>query len=142
MSGQKTKLSSDSQIDQYCIFLKAQLKKGGSLNVSVERERQRTLTQNRAMRKYWELLAQTLNDAGLDMMAVLKPGIAIPWSAASIEERIWRGVQIAKTGKKSTKELDTKDMSIIYDVVNNHLSSTFGVFQAWPCQENFRSYEE
>ena len=137
----KTTLSSETQIDNYCEHLKTLLAKGGHLNVSVERERQRTLTQNRAMRKYWELLAEALNDAGLDMITVLSEGTEIPWSDSKVEEHIWRKIQDAETGKKSTKDLDTKEMTAIYEIINRYLSGKFGVFVPWPCQENFRSYE-
>jgi len=137
----KTTLSSDAQINHYCEHLKTLLAKGGHLIVSVERERQRTLTMNRAMRMYWKLLSNALNDAGLDMDTVLSEGTEIPWSESKVEEHIWRKIQTAETGKESTKDLSTKEMTAIYEIINRYLSGKFGVFVPWPCQENFRSYE-
>ena len=138
----KTTLSSDAQINHYCEHLKTLLAKGGHLNVSVERERQRTLTQNKAMRMYWKLLSKAFNEAGLDMVEVLAEGTSLSWSEHSIEDKIWRRVQLAMTGKKSTKDLDTKDMGIIYDEINSYVSGKWGLFVPWPCQENFRSYDQ
>ena len=42
--------------------------------------KQRTLQQNKALHKYFEILADTLNEAGLDARVVLKPEIEIPWT--------------------------------------------------------------
>ena len=36
-------------------------------------EKQRTIQQNRALHLYFQLIADRLNDAGLDMRVVLKP---------------------------------------------------------------------
>lgn len=41
-------------------------------------KRERTLTQNRAIHLWFTMLADALNDAGLDMRTVLKPEIEIP----------------------------------------------------------------
>ena len=46
----------------------------------------RTPTQNASMHKWFELVADTLNNAGLDMKRVLKPDVDIPWTKTSVKE--------------------------------------------------------
>jgi len=93
---------------------------------------QRTEKQNRALHKFFTQLAEVLNDAGLDQRTVLKPNIQIPWSPESIKENLWRPVQEVYLGKRSTTELDTKDINAIYDIINRHLGERFGVFVDFP----------
>ena len=57
----------------------------------------RTGQQNRALHKGCELLADALNDAGLDMRVVLKPEINIPWTKTSVKEYIIRPIMRAMT---------------------------------------------
>ena len=93
---------------------------------------QRTIKQNSALHLYFEMVAGVLNDAGLDMKVVLKPEIEIPWSADTVKDFLWRPVQRLQVGKKSTTELDTKEVSDIWEVMNRHLSEKFGIFVDFP----------
>lgn len=97
--------------------------------------KQRTIRQNKALHVYFKLLAKSLNDAGLDMKAVLKPEVEIPWSKHSVKEYLWRPVQNIQLGKKSTTQLTTVEIDIIFDTLNRHLSEKFGI------QEDFPSIE-
>ena len=92
----------------------------------------RTESQNKALHVYFTQLAETLNDAGLDMRKTLKPEINIPWTGTSIKEFLWRPVMTAQLGKESTKELSTKDIDTIFDTINRHLSEKFGVTVPFP----------
>lgn len=86
----------------------------------------RTTQQNRALHKFFTLLAEELNNAGLDQRKVLKPGVAIPWSGESIKSQIWKPIQQALYEKKSTTELLKKEeIDKIYNVINKHLSESF-----------------
>ena len=96
----------------------------------------RTIQQNKAMHKYFELLAEALNDAGLDVQKTLKHDIEIPWNRNLIKELIWRPVQEAMTDKESTTELDTVEPSAIHAVLSRHLGEKFGIFVPWPCWED------
>ena len=88
----------------------------------------RSSKQNRAMHLFFEFLAASLNDAGLDMRTVLKPEINIPWSAETVKENLWRPVQVALLQKKSTTELETGEVSKVEDVLMRHLIKEFGQF--------------
>lgn len=65
-------------------------------------EKQRTLQQNRALWKFFELLAESLNNSGLDMRVVLKPHINIPWTKNSIHDYLWLPIQKIMYGTDST----------------------------------------
>ena len=92
-----------------------------------------TRSQQNALHKYFELLAEALNSAGLDMKKVLKPGVAIPWSPISVKEFLWRPIQKACLGKQSTTELNKfEDINIVYDTLNRHLSEKFYISEPFP----------
>jgi len=97
--------------------------------------KQRTVLQNRSLHKYLTMLSAALNDAGYDMRKTLKPAVNIPWNEVMAKEHIWRRVQIAMTGKRSTTELNTVEMSEIYEVLNRHIAEKFGVHVEWPKED-------
>lgn len=95
-------------------------------------EEQRTDQQNKALHKYCELLAEALNDAGLDMKQVLKPEIDIPWTKESVKNHLWRPIQQVMMDKESTTEMSTADPGDIYLVLNRHIGEKFGINVPWP----------
>lgn len=99
---------------------------------------QRTTQQNKALHKYFEMLAQELNDSGLDMRKTFKEmnrGFEIPWSAWAIKEYIWRPIMKAQLGKRSTTEMDTKDIDAVFDTISRHLAERFGLEVNFPSIE-------
>lgn len=99
-------------------------------------EKQRTHQQNRALHLYFTMLADELNNAGLDQRKVLKPSIAIPWTKESVKKQLWRPIQKAMYSQASTTELDTAQPSKVYECLNRHLAEHFGLSVIWP------SYDE
>jgi len=85
----------------------------------------RTLKQNSALHLYFQLLADQLNEAGLDMRVVLKPEVSIPWGKDTIKDFLWRPIQRFQLGKKSTTELTTAEIDKVFEVLNRHLSEKF-----------------
>ena len=92
----------------------------------------RTTKQNRALHKYFELLADCLNDAGLDMKVVLKPSIQIDWTKDRVKEYLWRPIQEAYINETSTTKLETKDLNKIWLFLDRHLKEKFGKFAELP----------
>lgn len=95
----------------------------------------RTELQNRSIHKYFEILCSALNDAGLDMIATMKKlskNAKIPWSPYAIKERLWRPVQIDTYGKESSTKLNTDEISVVYEALNNVTSSKLGVSVPFP----------
>ena len=100
-----------------------------------ENRKPRTLSQNAALHLYYRMLAEALNDAGLDARKTLKPEIEIPWTPEMIKDLLWRPIQEAMTGKHSTTELNTVDPSEIYQVLDRHLGEKFGLHVPFPSYE-------
>ena len=107
-----------------------------------KKEKQRTITQNRALHLWFELVATTLNDAGLDMRKTLKPSIDIPWTKMTVKDFLWRPIQKAMLQKDSTKKLTTKEIDTVYDVINKHLSEKLGVHQPFPSIDEIMANQE
>ena len=134
-----TLITNEQQLNAYVEHLKVKLAKSKAIKVSVKAHKQRTPTQNNCIHGYCDDLAEAFNDAGLDMETILKKGVSIPWDAHNVKKLIWHAVQIPMTGKKSSKDLLTNEVSKVYDVVNRHISSTFGVFVPFPSRDNYGS---
>lgn len=97
-----------------------------------EPKKQRTTLQNRALHKYFELLADTFNDAGLDMKKVLKPEVDIPWNKETVKNYLWRPIQKAQLEKESTTELTTQEIDLVFNTLNRHISEKFGLSEPFP----------
>lgn len=95
----------------------------------------RTLTQNRAMHKFFEMLSEDLTLAGLDMKRTLKPGVDIPWTPSMVKEYLWKPIQDAMLEKESTTELSTKEVNTVYETLIRHLGEKFGITTEFPKEE-------
>lgn len=100
-----------------------------------EEPKPRTKQQNKALHVLFQLLADTLNDNGLDMKKTLKPEVDIPWTAIAAKEFLWRPIQRAQLGKQSTTELTTKEIDEVFETINRHLGEKFGVHVPFPSIE-------
>lgn len=106
------------------------------IDVEEEPEKKRTNTQNKAMHKYFSLLAEALNDAGYDMKRTMKPEAEIPWTPHAVKSHLWKVIEHAMFGHESTTQLSTKQCSEVYEVVNRKIASTTGVSVPWPSLES------
>lgn len=97
-------------------------------------EQGRTQKQNNALHLFFEMLAEELNNAGLDMRVVIKPEVDIPWSKESVKEYLWRPIQKAQLNKKSTTSLTKSEVDEVYAVLMRHLSEKFGLFVNFPAK--------
>lgn len=96
---------------------------------------QRTSPQNKSIHVYFTELAEKLNAAGYDMKKTLKPTVDIPWTPDNVKNYLWRPIQKAMLNKESTTELTTKEIDLVYDVVNKHLGETTGVYVEFPSRD-------
>lgn len=95
------------------------------MNKEEQKKPLRTPRQSRALHLYFELLAEQLNDAGLTMTKVLKEGVEIEWNKDLIKNYLWRPIQDFCLGKGSTTELNTDEITEIYEMINRQLSNKF-----------------
>ena len=92
----------------------------------------RTPQQNKAMHKYFRLLADDLNAAGLDMRKTLRQDIEVPWTEQLVKDHLWRPIQEAVADEESTADLETPDVTKVYDVLNRHLGEKLGIHTPFP----------
>ena len=97
---------------------------------------QRTLQQNKAIHVLFNLLAETLNENGLDMRKTLKPEIDIPWSPQSVKEFLWRPIMQAQLSKKSTTEMTTIELDQVFETINKHIGQKFHIHIPFPSIED------
>ena len=93
----------------------------------VLREVKRTGRQNRAMHKWFSLVAEALNDSGNNVQLVLKQKVDINWNQELVKEILWRPAQKVILGKESTTQLKKGDLDTILDHLNRHLGEKFGL---------------
>jgi len=99
------------------------------------KKQKRTNQQNKALHLYFKMLADTLNDAGLDMRKTLKPNVSIDWTPETVKEYLWRPVQKVQLRKTSTTELTTDEITKVWETINRFLGENHGVTQSFPSIE-------
>ncbi len=92
----------------------------------------RSLKQNKSIHLYFTQLSEALNDAGYSVTKVMKHDAEIPWSSNLVKELLWRQVQEIMTDVESTANLEPKQISEVYEVVNRHIAQTTGVSVPFP----------
>lgn len=109
------------------------------LEVKIEkRKNKRTITQNKALYLWFGLLAEKLNESGFDMKKTLKESIDIPWNAENVKKYLWQPIQKAHCLTDSTTKLTTKDIDIVYDIVNRAIGERTGVSVSFPSRDDVR----
>lgn len=107
--------------------------KHGYVAVKYSTEQKRTLTQNRALHLWCKFMADTLNDAGLDMRRAIRDEVDLPWSEATVKEHIWKPLQAAMLQKQSTTEANRTDYTKVHAVICRHFGEKFGLScPEWP----------
>ncbi len=101
-----------------------------------KKTKQRTLTQNKAMHLYYDLVAIALNDGGFDVTSTVEllygGPVDVPWTKAFVKDYLWKPLQLAMTGIESTTELNTKQISEIYRLVDKTLAENTGISVGFP----------
>lgn len=78
----------------------------------------RTDAQNRSLYRGFELLAEALNNAGLDKQAVFRiKKVSVPWTKTGVKEDLYAPIMEAMYGKGSTTELERVEVSKVWDVL-------------------------
>ena len=115
------------------------------LTVDDAPKKKRTLTQNRALHLWLTMLADYLNDHGLDMKRTLKHDVDIPWTAESAKEFLWRPIQKVMLSKESTTEAETSEYNNVYLTLSRYLMQKHGLpdLPLWPSVESMgANYEQ
>lgn len=107
----------------------------------IKESKPRTLAQNSALHLYFEMLAEALGEAGLDMRKTLKPNIDIPWSKETVKEYLFRPIMKSQLNKKSTIEMTTKEVDQVIETLNRHLGEKFGLHIPFPSIDSIMDRE-
>jgi hypothetical protein len=92
-----------------------------------EEKEKLTRKQQNALHLYLEMIANALNDKGHSVQEVLsKAKLDIFWTKENVKENLWREIQEAMYGTRSTTELNKQEqIDRIHDVINKFLSENF-----------------
>ncbi len=93
----------------------------------------RTDEQNAAMHLYFRWLAQALLEKHFDFRDLT---VEIPANEYMVKEHMWKSIQKKMTGKKSTKDLEINEVSIIYDILNRALIDKLDIHVRFPNKED------
>ncbi len=95
--------------------------------------KQRTGQQRKAIEVFCRELGEALNDGGLDLKKFFAvKTVSLPWSQERVKDLIWRPIQQAMYGKKSTTQLEKMEVSEIYEIINRHMADNFGLHVEFP----------
>lgn len=106
--------------------------KDGIYNIVPEN---RTTQQNRALHKYFSLLAEELNNSGLDIRHTLKSNFNLLWSQMSVKELIWKPIQKALLKKESTTQLKKNEIDKVFLIIQRELGEKYGIDLQFPNDE-------
>jgi len=99
-------------------------------------DNQRTLTQNRALHKYFTLVAQEARNNGVSVKMMLDrmPDADIPLTPQIIKE-IWKLFQNNILGKNHTAELTTKEIDEVFEPFSKFLAENYDIVLPFPSFE-------
>lgn len=111
------------------------LAKNDGLVVEIKvKDTSRTARQNNALHAYFALVATALSEAGIDVQKFLTRPIEVPFTSILVKEMLWRTCQKLTLNKESTKNLTTKEVTQVYEVMNRVLADR-GVHVPFPSNQ-------
>lgn len=105
-------------------------------------KKQRSLRQNASIHLYLSNVAQVLNDAGITVKTVLKSTPDLSCTPHNMKELLWRNFQEMTLGKKSTTQLETDEVTKVYEEINRYLGEHYGVHVPFPSMESMMWEDE
>ena len=103
-------------------------------------EKPRTIKQNKAMHKLFTILSDDLNTLGLEMKTILKPSYQLWWTPTAVKEHLWKPIQEAMYSKKSTTDLNSEEVSKVYEQLAKIIGEKHGVSISFPSVEETETY--
>lgn len=127
-------------LDKRMIYIPTSERSEGTQDIifhldDIEEPKKRTLSQNAAIHKLFSLLSDDLNEKGLDMKVVLKPSYQIWWTPQMVKEHLWKPLQEVMYQKKSTTELETKEVDRVFEQLAKILGEHHGIEMSFPSIE-------
>ena len=91
---------------------------------------QRTPLQNKALHKYFQMVADDMNAAGYDAQQVISLPISL--TGAIVKDQIFKPIMTAMQEKDSTTELETGDVDKVVQVMQRALAEKFTITTPFP----------
>jgi hypothetical protein len=82
-----------------------------------------TEAQKAALWRWCELIAETLNNSGLDMRVVLDKSVPMDWDKQTVMNKMIREVLMAKTGSPSTKAIKKDVLEDVIQTLNRYIAT-------------------
>jgi hypothetical protein len=127
-------INSRQSLEAYKKYLDVQFEKHKYLRTTIKTGKQRSMSQNSALHVFCKQVSEALNNAGFDFRLFIKPGYPVPFTETLVKEHIWRPIQNAVTGHKSTTKPEVGQYFDIYDALNVKLAE-HGIYVAWPLKK-------
>ena len=99
----------------------------------LNKKKNRTTAQNRALHLYFTFISDELNNLGLEFeyQGLKIKDLSIPYTPKIVKDFVWRPIQVALFDKESTTKLNSKEMNTIIDVITKFFGER-GVYLEFP----------
>ena len=108
----------------------------------------RTITQNKALHLYFEFIANSLNEQGLEYewKGIKGMTMSCNYNGQIVKDFLWRPIQQQLYNKSSTTELNTQEINEIIDILSKAfaelgMSVIFPSYESWATSEIIKKYE-
>lgn len=101
-----------------------------------------TRQQQKSLHLLFRQLSDELNQQGMTVKKTLREDFDVMWSETLFKEIIWRKLQKAMFGTKSTRELDSEQINKIFDVINKHFGENLKIHIPFPSIETLEEYQK
>jgi hypothetical protein len=112
------------QADQFCEYIRANQDKGQIYEII---KPTRTQHQNSAIHAYCREVAEVMAAHGMDMKTVIKDGVPIEPTMYLVKDYMWRPVQEAVTGVKSTTRVNKFEVNEVYEHLSRLLVEKYSI---------------
>ena len=117
-------------------YLKTLIEQGKTIELKALRE-SRTTKQNSSLHKFYVIICDVLNEMGLDFEYTGLKGykLSIRHTPTIVKDFIWRPIQIALFDIESTKDINTKQLNEIAEVIIKYFAEK-GIYIDFPRKQN------
>ena len=100
----------------------------------IKAKKRRTLTQNNAIHRWCELVSTALNEAGKIRIIIMPGGkeVVSSWSMEAFKRDVWHTIQAAHLDTSSTADLEPKQVSEIYEIINRDVLAEINIHVPFP----------
>ena len=131
----------DHQANSARVKLEFFIKQGKAFELK-EKRITRTIRQNAAMHKFFEIVSNELNDLGIEFTynGLATKSISMMYTPELVKNFFWRPIQMALFDIKSTVDLDTHQMNSVIDIITKFFGEK-GVYVEFPNRNQLLSEE-